>query len=969
MLNKLKSRDYHIVIIFSVVFLILVTKLAVLTIAQGDYYKEEALNKRLKKIPIVAKRGEIKDVNGNVLAGNIPAFTVNLLNSNLSTKDFDRVAISIFDLLSPQGEYELTMPIVFEDGKFIYSADEKILQWLNENGYEGYVDAKVVYDDMKEKENLSEELDYYEVQNFLLLKGINLPISVKNMKYLHQLEKDRFLEEFKIDINSSASDAFKELRKQKSFKISSEYDDYTAYKIMLLRYAVKQKGYRKYEPIRISSNVNKERAVMIEEMSMDLPGISVDIEPIRYYPYNEQAAHILGYMGKISSESELEKYVKKHKYLRSDLIGKVGIEGNFELDLRGKNGYKYIEVDVYGQLVRNLDESVYGIANQKSEAGKDIELTIDMDIQKHAYENLEKTLKAIQTGSTYKSKWGDYKFSKFPKAQTGSIAAVNVKTGDIIALVNYPSYDVNLFSTGISLNNWRKLQPDNVRNPLDPRPLYNTATLTAVQPGSTYKMITGFAAMEEGLDPYKKIYSDGYIDIGNNRFGCWYWNSYGAKHGPTDMFKAIEVSCNYYMYNISTGFDHYKNKSLGFEMDTKKLLEYTKKFGLNDPTGIQIAESVKGVPDPEKKRKMIIWGLQKELDKVLKEYFPDEIINDDEKIAEIKDEIVSWAEENPSRGTLIRRLMDLGANDDYYVVQHLADIIKYDYYSQLRWFKGDTFNLSIGQGGHQYTTIQMARYIATIANDGYLNELSIIKSVDSKAIEKKEPVYINQNGNLKHLREAMLRVIEGNSGTARVAFRNFPVRVAAKTGTAEKDGRIPPKDEVKYILDNLRLIAPGISKEDLNTKAQEILRSRHGEISNLQLSKKTLTDEEKIKEVDDKIVSLVKSGYLSERSTMREALKTLGNGKISDSDIDRFRDTYDDYAWFVSFAPYDDPEIAVVVMIPQGGHGGYGAPVARDLIAEYLKIKTDEEIKQEDLMKEAENNMPEESELEGKNID
>lgn len=963
MLNKLKSRDYHIIIAFSLVFLILLAKLAIITIAQGEYYKEEALNKMLKKIPIVAKRGEIRDVNGKILAGNIPAFTVNLLNSSLTTKDFDNVAISVFDLLDPNGEYELSMPIVYENGHFIYSADERILQWLNENGYEDYVDAQVVYDDIKERENISSELDYYEVQRFLLLKGINLPISVKSMKYLQELEKDRFLEEFNIETDLSAEEAFKKLREYKSFKVSEEYDDYTAYKIIMLRYAVKQKGYRKYEPIRISSNVDKERAVKIEEMSMDLPGISVDVEPIRYYPYKEQAAHVLGYMGKISTEGEIEKYVKENKYLRSDIIGKVGIEGNYELDLRGENGFKYIEVDVYGQLVRNLNESVYGIANKASKAGKDIDLTIDIDIQKNTYENLEKALKAIQVGGTYKSKWGDYKYQPYPKAESGAVVAVNVKTGEIITLVNYPSYDVNLFSTGISLQNWRDLQPDNVRNPLAPRPLYNTATRTAVQPGSTYKMITGFAALEEGLDPYLKIFSDGYIDIGNNRFGCWLWNTYRAKHGPTNLFEAIEVSCNYYMYNISTGYNHYKDEPLDFDMDTKKLLEYTKKFGLNDPTGIEISESVKGVPDPEKKRKMIIWGLERKLDRVLDEYFPEEMMNNEKTKENIKSTIVSWADENPSRGTLIRRLIELGANDDYYIVQNLADIIKYDYFTQLKWFKGDTFNLAIGQGGHQYTPIQMARYIATVANDGYLKPLSIIKSVDSVELEKEETEFINQNDNMKFIRQAMLRVINGKSGTARTAFVDFPIQAAGKTGTAEKDGRIPPKDEVKYILSNLRRIAPYISKDALQEKTDEILKNRHGEISSLQLSKKEIADEEELNKIDEKIVNLVKSGYLTERSSMREALKVLSNDKITNEDIDQFRDTYDNYAWFVSFAPYDDPEIAVVVMIPQGGHGGYGAPVARDLMADYFKLKTQEEVEQEKIAKEAERIAKEQEQL------
>ena len=145
----------------------------------------------------------------------------------------------------------------------------------------------------------------------------------------------------------------------------------------------------------------------------------------------------------------------------------------------------------------------------------------------------------------------------------------------------------------------------------------------------------------------------------------------------------------------------------------------------------------------------------------------------------------------------------------YEIAEGLADIIKYSYFNQMEWFAGDTLNLSIGQGAHQYTLLQMARYIATVANDGYLYELSLVKDVDGLANDKNKDV-TNEGMNegktvdnvLYHLRKGMLRATQEDSGTAKL-FQEFPITVAAKTGTAEKEGLIPPADEVEYLRDNI----------------------------------------------------------------------------------------------------------------------------------------------------------------------
>jgi len=463
----------------------------------------------------------------------------------------------------------------------------------------------------------------------------------------------------------------------------------------------------------------------------------------------------------------------------------------------------------------------------------------------------------------------------------------------------------------------------------------------AVQPGSIYKMMTGYAALQQGLDPYQKLYSDGYVEIGNQRFGCWYWNDYGGKHGPTDFFKAIEVSCNYYFFNISNGKDYYRGVPLNFEMNPTIMTEYSKLFGLDQKTGVEISEVSMGLPEPEKKKKTIMALLSNQLHLIAKNYFPAELIDTEDKLDALVDTIVGWSDDNPGRGELINRLLELGSNPDYYVTEELADIIKYDYFNLMKWYESDTLNLSIGQGDHTYTPMQIARYIATIANGGYLNEFTLIKKVGDIEQNKNADVTesFDTKGNLNYVKQAMLQVTKGTSSSVYKIFKDMPLNIAAKTGTAQKEGLIPPLDEVAYLTEYLNELAPSLKIEDVEDKTIEIIKQRSEEMAVLEKQRDEATSDEEKAIKDEKLESLIQKDYLNKGSAMREAIKEMTNYTLTDEDLNQFRLPYDNYSWFVSFAPYEDPQIAVVIFIPQGGQGYYSAPVARDVYAQYFGLE------------------------------
>lgn len=729
---------------------------------------------------------------------------------------------------------------------------KKPIEKLIELGEETKTIASVITDD--KVKNAAQEI--------LLNNGINPKITVSDWEYASIRNKNDWFDKYKIPKNSSAEKAFLHLKKR--FKISEDINSYEARSMLLLYDQLQKQGYRAYEPINVAYGIKDTTVAKIEEGMMDVPGVTVSIEPVRYYPMGTTAAHVLGYLGKISQPNEINKYIKENNYSPNDIIGKSGVEETFEDKLRGRNGIKKVEVDVLGNTTKVLSE-------EKAIPGNNLYLTIDAKLQQVAEESLKKTLEGIQTGGVYESKWGNYQFGTnrkkgkpYENATSGAVVAVDVKTGEVLALANYPAYDPNLFATGISSADWESLFPENEEDLLAPRPLYNIAIQTAVQPGSTYKMVTALAGLEKGINPNKTIRDMGFVEIGDQKFGCWIWNSHRGTHGPVNIYDALRDSCNYYFYSLALGRNQKTGEGLGMKVEIEDIINMSSELGMGEQTGIEInipTESPGGLPDPERKISSTKALLRRYLEQDLKKYVKKDVKMTDKDIEEIIDEIIGWIdlEEPLSRGEVYKRLDEFGFDPEKKLKgekEGLVDKIKYTYLNQAGWTISDTLNVTIGQGENAYTPIQMANFIATLSNGGYRHKLTVvdkIKNYDNSEIvyeEKKEPerIKLKNYENLEHVKKGMRKVV--TEGTARSIFPNFPIDAAAKTGTAERSGINPTTGE-----------------------------------------------------------------------------------------------TYDDYAWFVGFAPYEDPEIAVAAVVFQGGSGGYAGPMVRDIMAEYLGLNSEEETK------------------------
>ena len=818
--------------------------------------------------------------------------------SGLSTDEINDSAYSLVKILEAnKEEYVDNFPIRIVNKEFVYSFDIEKKEWLAEKKFPSYFTAEQAFNAIRIQYEIDPKLDRYDAMEELQdTYGVYPPISVRSMTYTFDNKKKEFLEKYELKENSTAEEAFEQLREL--YSIDKKLSNSEARKIFRIREEIKELGYNKYRSSTIAKNISDNTVIQIEEMSDELKGADIVSETIRYYPNGATLAHVLGYMGSIS-DYQYEEYVTEKGYNATDLIGKDGIEAVMEDYLKGTDGVTAVRVNNLGDYIETISES-------EPKAGQNVYLTIDLDLQKVAEDGLAEVIRATQTGTTYKGKYGNSSVARYPNCESGAVVAVDVETGEVLAMASYPDYDPNIFAEGISTEDWASVQSANPRDYLAPTPLYNIATMTSVQPGSTFKPITSVAALQAGLDPHKKLLDRGGVEIGGRTFGCYVWNNGGGTDGWQDLATGLQNSCNYYFYCIATGKDAKTGESLGFreEISIEKIMGVAKEFGLGLETGIEISETVAPLASAERKMEGMKDSLWYYLYSTAVNYWPQKVIDNEEQLQKEIDTIVSWTEENPTREEIIDRI-EKQTSIIKSKVETVTDICKYSYFNQASWTIGDEYNISIGQGDNSYTVAQMARYVATLGNDGLRNELSLIKNIEGeKTKEEKEQYQIDvTEDEMAAVLEGMRRVTK--AGTLAGLFDSVGINAAGKTGTAEVAGYIQPDDEVAYVQSHLSSIAPGVTWDQVAAEMKILMREEP-------------------------------ENYPTENDAVDKAVIEASGGRITMEDVNKYKDTYDEFAWTVTLAPVEDPKIAVVVMLVQGGTSANAGPVAKDIIAEYL---------------------------------
>jgi penicillin-binding protein 2 len=299
------------------------------------------------------------------------------------------------------------------------------------------------------------------------------------------------------------------------------------------------KGRSSYKPIVLKQDIGRNALAALEVHKYDLPGVAVKVNLRRNYINKRYAAHLIGYLSEINPQE-----LKSGSYpdCRSgDLIGKFGAEKTYENYLRGQRGGRQVEVNANGQVVRVLKTVL-------ATPGNSVYLTVDQHVQRKAEELLE--------------------------GVTGAVVAMEVNSGGILALASSPTFDQSAFVGGISRENWTSL----ISNPF--RPMSNRAIQGEYPPGSTYKIITALAGLQENvIDTETILHCPGFYKFGNRVYRCWK----KPGHGKVDILKAVAESCDVFFYQV------------GEQLGVDRLAWYAKASGLGSPTGIQLDHESSGL--------------------------------------------------------------------------------------------------------------------------------------------------------------------------------------------------------------------------------------------------------------------------------------------------------------------------------------------------------------------------------------
>ncbi len=495
------ARVWFIAVLGLLACVIFVGRLYFLQIVSGEEYLERSTKRTSRTVTIVAPRGEILDRFGRPLVTNRMSFSVAFDSFSWQSEKREEVLQTLITLFTESGnEYTDTLPVsMTAPFSYTYAVGG------------GTTDEKAVVEFLKDRE----------------------------------WESDMSAQKL-ID------------------KMAERYELKTKDNPELLRrlcgvcYEMEVRGFSKTQPYTFARDVDRELVTRIKEHSRNLPGVIINVEPIREYR-TQAAAHLLGRVDIIYREEYAE--LKKKGYKMTDLVGKDGIEKAYEHWLRGIDGSQTTETTNTGKVTSVLYETPPVL-------GKNCVLTIDLKMQEAAEKSLAALVPRLREEGKTNSRWGG------EDAKGAALVAIEVKTGGILACASYPTFDITEYK-----KNYTELSKDPYL------PMFNRAIGGLFPPGSTFKMITSVAALEDGIiKPDEKMLTQGkYMYYAPSTTPmCDIFRQYGKTHGSINVSEALKVSCNYFFYDV------------GRRVGIDSLAVWAEDFGLGQKTGIEISGEASG---------------------------------------------------------------------------------------------------------------------------------------------------------------------------------------------------------------------------------------------------------------------------------------------------------------------------------------------------------------------------------------
>ncbi len=820
-------RFFAFIGILVLMFGYLCSGLVRLQLVNSEEYAEKAETVRNKRIVLRGKRGNITDADSVILAKDELVYNITFYkdSSNVSKRDYYEYTQSIIEVIE----------IIERNGgelafDYVIARDEETGEWIFDFG------SGVSESVLATRENQWRSNNYVTAKSF--------PTA--------ELCLQRLKRKYRIAQNEEDITSYKAIEEEDYYDVHV-LDEATMLKVMAV-YSEMQMNLFNSLPIPIAEDVAYETVIEVETRSMMLPGMGVDIATKRVYPKHNLAAQIIGYVGKIPSRTKwLELQAEGYSY--NDVIGRDGIEYSMESWLTASSnrtqGSRIVERNNLSTVVRELDYT-------EPEDGNNVKLTIRSAYQQQAERVITANVEAIrdkQEELMVENRWMEENrmdiakrnWEQYPLelAEHGVMVVLDMEDR-VLAMANFPTYDLNALVAGGK--EARAILAD------DRNLMLNYAIGSRATPGSIFKMVTGFGALAEGeLGPKERFTDMGYYIKYNSDEStapkCWISPSQRFKHNAQTIVDAIQNSCNFFFYEM------------GDRLGEERLYRYASLFGLTSLTGIDLPGEVRSVVgsqdtlyDPSKalgeafqdtsmpiivynslKTHLKAQGAKRGLD------------YDDERLSvcakTLMDMAINYSQNDWVPQMRIILMEELGMTKE---MVYLNAVIQdaYIYLNDIKWGGQQTILTAIGQSVTTITPIAAARYVAAVANGGYIYNVSIIDSIispEGEILSQREPTLVNQledpNSYMDLIRQGMAGVTD-DTGTAAKHFRdykNVQDAIAAKTGTAQ------------------------VTAIDLENNA-----------------------------------------------------------------------------WFVCFAPRQDPEIAICVFVPHGYSGGMASLAARDFIDWYL---------------------------------
>ena len=922
--KKKLSRYIVLNIIMAIIFGAIISRLIYLQVYKYEDYKERADVSSTRFVAENAPRGKIYDSKGNVLATNKQTYTLTYTETTEATEAFYETMDKVFKILSENGEkFQDDLLLKIDgNGKFYYDfktdeldsqrAVEKLFKrdrGLNEGvqkelfeDHKGDLTDEQISKIDEELLKMTPEETFYELVKIYDLYELILD---------PELEGDAKTDEIQRYLDMSGKEITDLLLEKYSINDIRNY--------MVIKDTIKMQSFKGYRAVTIANNIKKDTAFIVYQKLSDLPGVDVSLTPVRYYPYENLASSVLGYMSSISSWEE-ETYSLLGYDVSSDLVGAAGIEAAFEEYLKGTKGGTTIKVNSKGKQTEKLFEL-------ESYPGNNVHLTIDKDIQYAAQQALKDQIEKLTTVGIN----GELQYTK--NATRGATVAIEVKTGRILALASYPDYDPNIFAIPGQLTseqneqyfspNLEEFGKQHIANTgatksLDeifkvdeetgvrqdsydiyPRSFFNYATLGLIPPGSSFKPITAVAGLEEGVFAVNETINDtGVFNIHSDELIGYAPTNYGKiPNGPTDIKRALEKSSNFYFFETAYRLYH-KNGANIEALDS--LAQYAWKFGLGrDPnsqekpgTGIEIAEytgtmhTFQDFKDAKISTSMfeVVDFLNKgkyegytfiPLDIGKSDYDTDELKKAKQ---DLKDKILEQLE---LIGT-DKALMDY---DDFvdYIEPNVLEVMKYSLSYK------ETVKKQGGNVDEEYQADIIASALAYYTINNKPSELTSVTEMINAAIGQGMSAF------------TPLEIANAFATLANNGVRNR-VRLVDKITTQE--GEVIKEFETEQV-----------DKIDIDPLNYEAIKEGMRRVNN------------------------PGSGYIQ---GVFEGFPIVTGGKTGTADFVNSEENYTEigrrpYATYGGFAPLDDPEIAVFTVIYDGYRGSYASMPARAIYEAYFK--------------------------------